>query len=515
MLQTTDAPLGPVDLSEDVILKYIDARVGLTNTAYPRFVVEWIVAEVVHWTGVYGLRTSFVMAQILHETDFFRYTGDVKPDQYNFAGLGATGGVPGWSVPKLSSGVELGVNARITLGVLAVCTHHLVYIYGPVVNWPTLLQGNKSYDPRYTDVLTTGKAGSVDTIADYGAKWAVDTGYPVRILIKANDMLAMMPQKGGTTLRLALTSGHHNSDGGDALEIVETGQLVEAIYREAKARNIDVRVITPDGPDADTDPGDGQFPGGLWDAARKVVEFANAGWKADVFLECHTQGGGGRGVFGIYPDWQPADGSAYDLDEHARDNLIPAITSRVDILSDLGLWTDGVMSEKQTGVGGQGFRLGIFRATEPVRSFCTRLIIEFGAHDNADEAIIRSAGFYAKAATAVVNGLFASFGATDPAPQSEPERVRHFGETGCDLTLGFLTFFETIEPIKVFNDVPLVFLVLGYPIENERGVTLKEGQAGSIQRFERGWLLWDSKQPDGWSITLAQTRDLPALGVTL
>ena len=513
MLLPTDSPLGPVDITPGAGLAYIDARVGLDKTAYPRPLVEWIVAEFVNWCGVTGLRPSFVLAQALHETNFFRYTGDVKSIQMNFAGLGATGGVPGWSVP-LAVGDD---RARASYGVIAVCAHHLVYIYGPTTSWPEPLRPYASYDPRYQAVVGAKLAGSVRAIIDYGAKWAVDAGYPVRVLLKANDILNLMPQKGAATLRLAITSGHHNTDGGNQLEIEETGELAEAIYREALSRGIDVRVITPDGPDPDPDPGDGQFPGGLWDAARKVVEFANAGWKADVFIETHTQAGGGRGVFGIYPDWQPSDGSAYDLDAFARDTLIPSIANRVDAATALSLWTDGVMSEKQTGVGGQGYRLGVFRATEPVRSFCTRLIIEFGAHDNADEQIIRSNGFYALAGRAVVDALFDAYGlrkAPLPSPAAQPD-ARRFDETGFSIQLGFKTFWETLEQINVFTNVPLVWLVLGYPLDNERPVTLKDGQPGSIQRFERGWLVWDSKQPDGWAVTLAQTRDLPALGVTL
>ncbi|MCM3567351.1 SPOR domain-containing protein [Neobacillus mesonae] len=39
----------------------------------------------------YGIRGDVAFAQAILETDYFRFTGDVKPDQNNFAGLGATG----------------------------------------------------------------------------------------------------------------------------------------------------------------------------------------------------------------------------------------------------------------------------------------------------------------------------------------------------------------------------------------------------------------------------------------
>ncbi len=43
----------------------------------------------------FGVRADMAWAQMVHETNFGRYTGDVQPAQNNFAGIGATGGVPG------------------------------------------------------------------------------------------------------------------------------------------------------------------------------------------------------------------------------------------------------------------------------------------------------------------------------------------------------------------------------------------------------------------------------------
>src|SRR5699024_7453115 len=38
-----------------------------------------------------GMSGDIVFAQAMHETDYFRITGVVKPEQNNFAGIGATG----------------------------------------------------------------------------------------------------------------------------------------------------------------------------------------------------------------------------------------------------------------------------------------------------------------------------------------------------------------------------------------------------------------------------------------
>jgi len=57
-----------------------------------------------------------------------------------------------------------------------------------------------------------------------------------------------------------------------------------------------------------------------------------------------------------------------------------------------------VLSERATGVGLSGYRLGIFGQTAAIRATCTRLIVEYGSHDvTADLAIIDAPGFYIKA----------------------------------------------------------------------------------------------------------------------
>ncbi|MFL6558604.1 MAG: N-acetylmuramoyl-L-alanine amidase, partial [Bacillus sp. (in: firmicutes)] len=40
----------------------------------------------------YGIRGDVAFAQAIHETDYFRFTGVVQPEQNNYAGIGATGG---------------------------------------------------------------------------------------------------------------------------------------------------------------------------------------------------------------------------------------------------------------------------------------------------------------------------------------------------------------------------------------------------------------------------------------
>ena len=56
-----------------------------------------------------GVRAEVVFAQCMKETGFLKYGGDVNPDQYNFAGIGATGAVHGASF----SNVRMGIRAEV------------------------------------------------------------------------------------------------------------------------------------------------------------------------------------------------------------------------------------------------------------------------------------------------------------------------------------------------------------------------------------------------------------------
>ena len=53
-----------------------------------------------------GVKPEVAFAQAMHETAFLKYGGDVKIEQFNFGGLGATGGVPGNKFPDIRTGVR-------------------------------------------------------------------------------------------------------------------------------------------------------------------------------------------------------------------------------------------------------------------------------------------------------------------------------------------------------------------------------------------------------------------------
>ncbi|RKD23194.1 hypothetical protein BEP19_13335 [Ammoniphilus oxalaticus] len=101
----------------------------------------------------YGVRGDIAFCQSIHETNWFRYGGDVRADQNNFSGLGATGGgARGASFPT----IEAGVTAQI---------QHL-YAYASTNPLPNI---GALVDPRFHLV----NRGSAPYWEDLGGKWAV------------------------------------------------------------------------------------------------------------------------------------------------------------------------------------------------------------------------------------------------------------------------------------------------------------------------------------------------------
>ncbi|MFD2683184.1 N-acetylmuramoyl-L-alanine amidase [Bacillus seohaeanensis] len=101
----------------------------------------------------YGIRGDIAFAQAMHETDFLRFTGTVKPNQNNFCGLGTTGpDNPGASFDTPSDGV------------LA----HIQHLFAYASTKP-LPAKYPLIDPRFDLV----NRGSATTWVALNGKWAV------------------------------------------------------------------------------------------------------------------------------------------------------------------------------------------------------------------------------------------------------------------------------------------------------------------------------------------------------
>ncbi len=129
----------------------------LRNNPHPNLKVsaEEIVAYYYEEGRREGIRPDVAFAQALKETGFFRYGGDVVPEQNNFCGLGTTGGgVRG----EYFSTPQLGVRAHIQ--------HLLAYSSTRRPTMPVV-------DPRYTIVRQAYGSRTLGTWQDLNGRWAV------------------------------------------------------------------------------------------------------------------------------------------------------------------------------------------------------------------------------------------------------------------------------------------------------------------------------------------------------
>jgi hypothetical protein len=101
-----------------------------------------------------GVRPDIALAQAIKETGYFKYGGDVRPEQNNFAGIGAVGG-----------GAEGAVFHTQAHGVLAQIHHLKAYATGGEQK-PELLQ----HSPRAHYIGVSRKSPYVEDLA---GKWAV------------------------------------------------------------------------------------------------------------------------------------------------------------------------------------------------------------------------------------------------------------------------------------------------------------------------------------------------------
>lgn len=164
---------------------------------------------------------------------------------------------------------------------------------------------------------------------------------------------------GNRPLHIAVGVGHANTSGGDPFEREKNAEVVNALMTLARQSDgFEIRCYTPE-------EGLGWYPGPLDKAAREVTAMGD--W-VDIFHEVHHQGLSNqsiRGGFVIGPEGRglktPYDNpGSIDLD--VRDHG-PRMAEILCASIGVPVWGGGYMSERNTGVGGQGHRLGVFGAT--------------------------------------------------------------------------------------------------------------------------------------------------------
>lgn len=126
----------------------------------------------------FGIRADMAWAQMIHETGYGQYGGDVKPEQNNMAGIGATGGVPGNSFAT----AELGVIAQYVHLAWYLYPDHMSDPYCVLVQQPLDGPIASAGDPRHF-VQSNGAVhrANVRTVYELSAKWAVGPSYGAAI----------------------------------------------------------------------------------------------------------------------------------------------------------------------------------------------------------------------------------------------------------------------------------------------------------------------------------------------
>lgn len=255
-----------------------DELVQFVKKVNPAFKEE-IAAAFLNVGAKYGVRGDVAFVQSIHETNWFRFGGDVKPEQNNYAGIGATGGVAGNSFPTITAGV----------------TAQIQHLYAYASNNP-VPAGEPVVDTRFGLV----KRGSAKNWEDLAGLWAVP-GYDktkygsLAVAMQAGDsygqnimkLYASIPAittPVATAPIVVLDAGHGGTDpGAQGFGIVEKDKALAIAFkvrdRLVKKYVVDIKMTR------DTD---------IFIPLQERADMAN-NWKADYFVALHHNAAGGRG----------------------------------------------------------------------------------------------------------------------------------------------------------------------------------------------------------------------------
>lgn len=225
------------------------------------------------------------------------------------------------------------------------------------------------------------------------------------------------------------TGGGTEGGGGTLTERGYTDDIVWAIAAKLEAAGH--KAYVNQAMDGDTD---NSFMNKNLDyVGRNAVWIDSQVGPVDAYLSIHLEGSNAPGCFGIVPDGNglisAATGQADPGDTWADNPLdvqfarsLATHCSQTTGLQKRSTTEPGVMSERATGVGGDGWRLSEFHETYPIRGHATRNIFEGGAMPNAhDFAIIRQSNFPDLIAQGVLDAVNEVFGTPEPQEPQEPE----------------------------------------------------------------------------------------------
>ena len=155
--ETTDLSLeAGLQVSSDALVRHVRTKNRYLDDFYIRRLYQHY-AEVCR---VEGISLGVALAQMVHETDYLRFTGVVRAIQYNYAGIGAVdSSTPGASFPDMRTGVVAHVQ------------HIKAYANQDELALPL-------EDPRFALV----RRASAPTVMALAGRWAADPLYGEKIL---------------------------------------------------------------------------------------------------------------------------------------------------------------------------------------------------------------------------------------------------------------------------------------------------------------------------------------------
>jgi len=169
-LQTPDinAIMGKSITTAEQLVDYYVARGNTYPAYYARTgssgaaTIETFCQIIIEEATAEGVRPEVVFMQTMKETGWLTFTGDVRIEQYNFAGIGATGGgEPGNSFADIRTGIRAQVQ------------HLKAYASDEPLN-------NECIDPRF-EYVTRASSPYIEWLGiqenPNGGGWAADQGY--------------------------------------------------------------------------------------------------------------------------------------------------------------------------------------------------------------------------------------------------------------------------------------------------------------------------------------------------
>lgn len=340
-----------------------------------------------------------------------------------------------------------------------------------VIEWRRRIQ-----DPTYKGGVYT----ATDTLDEYLAVYApagdvhpitgadnADIGYPTTIRTMLSRYAALEQSTGDTAMathRYVLSAGHRNTDGGGAWrgpESAWTYPICKKLKAAIDRRGGKAWIISEE--DGDSDPSFSKGRG-LQATARLCVDLANAVGGVDAYLSMHYGAEPVDGFFTIYPD---AHSGVDVAANNPLDIKLATVFAKHVAKTGMPIRGNGLMSERKSGVGLQGYRLGEFVGTIGFRDTTARVIIEGGnSLDDKEYALLWSAAWQDKYVNALVDGLEEVFGAfpkSAPAPAPEtPKETYAAAEIVPELkdahpflvTSGGSTFVRADLVVKATKDTP-------------------------------------------------------------